>query len=52
MCLNHPDLVHKHTITDIAMCVGCLCTSSGWFKHIEPHRTYTNQCASALHTLM
>ena len=23
-------------------CAGCLCTSSGWFKHIEPHRTYTN----------
>ena len=23
-------------------CAGCLCTSSGWFKHIEPHRTYAN----------
>ena len=23
-------------------CARCLCTSSGWFKHIEPHRTYTN----------
>ena len=23
---------------------GCLDTSSGWFKHIEPHRTYTNPC--------
>ena len=23
-------------------CVGCLCTRSGWFKHSEPHRTYTN----------
>ena len=21
---------------------GCLCTSSGWFKHIEPHRTFSN----------
>ena len=21
---------------------GCLCNSSGWFKHIEPHRTYSN----------
>ena len=21
-------------------CAGCLCTSSGWFKHSEPHRTY------------
>ena len=25
-------------------CAGCLCTSSGWLKHIEPHRTYTNPC--------
>ena len=31
----------KHTSTELARCVGCLCTSSGWFKHIEPHRTYT-----------
>ena len=23
-------------------CAGCCCTSSGWFKHSEPHRTYTN----------
>ena len=23
-------------------CAGCLCTSSGWFKHIEPHPTYSN----------
>ena len=23
-------------------CAGCLCTSSGWFKHSKPHRTYTN----------
>ena len=23
-------------------CAGCLCTSSGWFKHIEPRRTYPN----------
>ena len=22
---------------------GCLCTSSGWFKHIEPFRTFSNQ---------
>ena len=31
----------KHTSTEIARCVGCLCTSSGWFKHSEPPRTYT-----------
>ena len=24
------------------MCAGWLCTCSGWFKHIEPQRTYTN----------
>ena len=24
-------------------CAGCLCTSSGWFKHIEPRRTFPNQ---------
>ena len=23
-------------------CAGCLCTSSGWFKHIEPRRTFRN----------
>ena len=23
-------------------CAGCLSTSSEWFKHIEPHRTYAN----------
>ena len=22
---------------------GCLCTSSGWFKHVEPRRTFSNQ---------
>ena len=28
--------------TGEARCAGCLCTSSGWFKHIEPHRTFSN----------
>ena len=23
-------------------CAGCLCTSSGWFKHIEPPGTFPN----------
>ena len=23
-------------------CAGCLCTSSGLFKHIEPRRTFSN----------
>ena len=31
----------NHTITEIARCVGCLCTRSGWFKHSEPQRSYT-----------
>ena len=37
-------------------CAGCLCTSSGWFKHIEPHQTYSNhntteiaRCGGACH---
>ena len=29
----------KHTTTELALCVGCFCTHSGWFKHIEPTRT-------------
>ena len=23
-------------------CAGCLCTSAGWFNHIEPPRTFSN----------
>ena len=29
-----------YIVTEIARCAGCLCTCSGWFKHIEPHRTF------------
>ena len=29
-------------------CAGCLCTSSGWFKHLEPQRTYTNHLITEL----
>ena len=29
-------------VTGETRSAGCLCTSSGWFKHIEPHRTYSN----------
>ena len=32
----------KLTSTELARCVGCFCTSSGWLKHSEPHRTYTS----------
>ena len=31
----------KLTSTELARCVGCFCTRSGWLKHIEPQRTYT-----------
>ena len=33
----------KHTTTELARCVGCFCTTSGWFKHIEPTRTTPSQ---------
>ena len=45
MCLNHPELVHKHPahrtfsnhiITEIARCVEFCHMSSGWFDHTEP----------------
>ena len=26
----------------VSVWCGCLCTSSGWFKHIEPRRTFPN----------
>ena len=29
-------------------CAGCFCTSSGWFKHSEPHRTYTNHFSTEI----
>ena len=29
-------------------CAGCFCTSSGWFKHSEPHPTYTNHFITEL----
>ena len=31
-----------YLVTGETRSAGCLCTRSGWFKHIEPHRTYTN----------
>ena len=44
-----------YSIAGETRCAGCFCTSSGWFKHIEPHRTYSPllpphhmACASAL----
>ena len=31
-----------YIVTGETRSAGCLCNSSGWFKHIEPHRTYSN----------
>ena len=31
-----------YIVTGETRSAGCLCTSSGWFKHIEPHRTFSN----------
>ena len=31
-----------HIVTGETSSAGCLCTSSGWFKHIEPYRTFSN----------
>ena len=28
-------------VNELARCLGCFCTRAGWFKHSEPHRTYT-----------
>ena len=33
-----PKLLYLHRYRN----AGCLCTSSGWFKHIEPRRTLSN----------
>ncbi|CAI8029929.1 hypothetical protein GBAR_LOCUS16987, partial [Geodia barretti] len=30
-----------------SVCAGWLCTCSGWFKHSEPHRTYTRTTSRA-----
>ena len=40
-------LVSLHTITEINVC-RVLLTSSGWFTHFEPHRTYTNHTITEL----
>ena len=34
--------LNVYIFTGEARCAGCLCTSSGWFKRIEPPRTFTN----------
>ena len=31
-----------YIVTGETRSAGCLCNSSGWFKHIEPDRTYSN----------
>ena len=32
----------SYIVTGETRCAGCLHTSSGWFKHIEPPRTFSN----------
>ena len=41
--LEPPRTYRKHTTTELALCVGCFCTPSGWFKHSEPTRTTPSQ---------
>ena len=49
--LEPPRTYRKHTTTERALCVGCFCTKSGWFKHFEPTRTTTSQsCVGCLGT--
>ena len=38
-----PRTYRKHTTTELARCVGCFCTTSGWFKHSERTRTTPSQ---------
>ena len=35
-------LYRTFIFTGETRCAGCLCTSSGWFKRIEPPRTFSN----------
>ena len=37
-----------YTATGETRSAGCLCPSSGWFKHIEPHRTSSNHNSTAI----
>ena len=34
--------------TGEAMCAGCLCTSAGWCKYIEPPRTFSNHSSAEI----
>ena len=36
------DVCCAYSFTGEARCGGCLCTSLGWFKHVEPPRTCSN----------
>ena len=40
--LSHEFGVVRPYRTVSVWCAGCLCTCSGWFKHIEPRRTFPN----------
>ena len=32
----------NYIFTEETRCAGCLCTNLGWFKHIEPPRTFSS----------
>ena len=35
-------LYRTYIVVGETRCAGCLCTGSGWFKHTEPLRTFSN----------
>ncbi len=37
-----------YLVTGETRSAGCLCKSSGWFKHLEPQRTYSNHNSTEL----
>ena len=40
-----------YIVTGETRSAGCLCNSSGWFKHIEPHRTYRTTSSQSNHNI-
>ena len=40
--------LHEHQLSRGKKCAGCLSTSLGWFKQIEPPRTFSNHILAAI----
>ena len=40
----------SYSLAGETRCAGCLSTRSGWFKHSEPPRTYTNHIITEIAT--